>query len=258
MKRKIIGVILCVFVVMSIVGCSVPSTTTIYLPTTITVYPTISPTTTLTYINQTTTSQNIPSIQGQIYFVDGTPGYKTEVLLRNEGSSGETIDNTYADLQGYYRFYNIVPGTYWLNTVTDNSYVENEPSAIVTITPNATSKVENLTVPKDVFVTFINGIEIPYLNPYHDTTIVSGHNYTFTWTGVESATSYDVEIWSTYTQQNPSNKDYDSTVRTNNNTITWSIDLSTLSYTDFRIDITAYNANNTVIAQNYELFTIKQ
>ncbi len=200
--------------------------------------------------------QGKPSIQGQVYFVDGTPGYNVELLLRQEDNTGEIISTAYVDSQGYYQFYKVDPGTYWINTVTNNSYVTNKPSAIAIVTLDETTMVENITVRKDVFVASINDVEIQYLNGNHISPTISGDTFVFTWTIVEGATNYDVEIWSTYTKEYPS-KDYDSIVNTTENTITWSIDLSTLPYTSYRIDIVAYDNNYLTLASNYELFKIK-
>ena len=191
-------------------------------------------------------------------FKDNTPGYNVKILLIQEKSFGEILDTVFTDDQGYYTFYGVEDGTYWINTVTNNSYVSNEPSAIVTVVANNTSRVEDLTVYKDLYVLSINNSNIDYLNPYRDKTIISGHRFTFTWTAVVNATNYEVEIESTYTQANPSNKDYDSTVQTTNHTITWSQDLSSLPYQEFRIDITAYSIDNSVIAENYESFTVSK
>jgi len=215
-------------------------------------------TTTYTFFPETTTSQPTPSVpspsvKGKVRFVDGVPGFNVKVLLRSNGG-GTLYSSAFADLQGNYWFYNIQSGTYWINTVTNNTYIGNQPSAVVVVTANGTSEVETLIVRKDLFLTAINNITI--LNPHRQEIKVSAPNFTFTWTAVEAAIKYEVEVWSTYTQANPSNRDYDLITQTGGTTILWPTDLSSLPYTNFRIDVTAYDTNNMILANNYELFTI--
>ena len=73
-------------------------------------------------------------------FKDNTPGYNVKILLIQEKSFGEILDTVFTDDQGYYTFYGVEDGTYWINTVTNNSYVSNEPSAIVTVVANNTDR----------------------------------------------------------------------------------------------------------------------
>lgn len=198
-------------------------------------------------------SQVIPSIQGMVFFTDTAKGHDVSVILRQEWDNYNILAQIKTNAQGYYAFYKIPAGVYWINTISNNYYVSNVPDAIVIVSSGSTSTVEDLSEKKDIYILSINGI-----TPSYPRTTVEDGTVKFTWSAVENTAYYEVEIWSTYTEEHPSNKDYDYTERTSNNSFTWSMDSSALPYKDFRIDVKAYSANNILIASNYELFTVSQ
>ena len=198
-------------------------------------------------------SRLVPSIQGMVLFTDNTVGHDVGVILRQEIDNYKILAQIQTDARGYYAFYEVPAGVYWVNTISSNYYVSNVPDAVVIVSSGNTSTVEDLSEYKDIYILSINGV-----TPSYPRTAVDGGSVKFTWNAVENATYYNVEIWSTYTEEYPSNRDYDYTERTSDNSFTWSIDSSSLPYSEFRIDVRACSIENVLIASNYELFTVNR
>ena len=176
-----------------------------------------------------------------------------QIILRQEFDNYKILAQIQTDARGYYAFYEVPAGVYWINTISSNYYVGNVPDAVVIVSYGSTSTVEDLSEYKDIYILSINGI-----TPSYPRTTVDDGSVKFTWNAVENADYYDVEIWSTYTDEHPSNRDYDYTERTSDNSFTWLIDSSSLPYNEFRIDVRAYSVGDVLIASNYELFTVNR
>jgi len=198
-------------------------------------------------------SDMIPSIHGMVFFLDNTKGHDVGVILRQECDEYNVLAQITTNAEGYYAFYNVPPGVYWINTKSNNSYVVNFPDAIVIVSLDTTSIVEDLTEFRDISILSINEA-----TPSYPRSIIKGESVEFTWSVVENAAYYEVEIWSTYTEETKSNRDYVFTERTSSNSFTWLVDSSASPYSEFRVDVMAYSADNTKIAANYELFTVSQ
>ena len=193
------------------------------------------------------------AITGRILYRDGTPGYKARILIVSSNDTWKVLDSTYGDSQGYYTFANVQPGTYWVNTAPNRGYSVDEPDAIVTVVAGKESPVETLTSYKDL------SILQPASNAYFwPRTILQGPTFTFSWTAVPNAAYYELDVWSTYTEEHPSNNDYDEKLTTTNTTIMWPTDLSKLPYNNFRLDVDAYTREGLEIAYNYVLFSVGQ
>ena len=172
-------------------------------------------------------------------------------MLRQECDEYNVLAQITANAEGYYAFYEVPSGIYWINTMYNNSYTSNVPSAIVIVDSDSTGIVEDLSTRKDMYILLINGFA-----PSYPRTTVEGPTVEFTWSAVENAAHYEVEIWSTYTEEHPSNRDYEYMETMSSNSFTWSIDSSASPYSEFRIDVRAYSATDKVIAANYELLTV--
>ena len=208
-------------------------------------------------IETSTTPEAPPSIQGHVMFQDGTPGSGVTILLSQPNKENyitniNIIDETTTDSQGNYEFYDVPDGTYWLDEVTNNTYIDNEATAVVKVTSGTTTNVVRMAVYEDLYMGSINNIKYSQ----DDTLVVSGHSFTFNWTKLNNATYYTVEVFATHNQTNSSNIDYDNTITATSNNITWPIDLSTIPCDGFRVDIMAYTSNNILVAQNDAWFDI--
>jgi hypothetical protein len=99
------------------------------------------------------------TISGYVEYTDGTPGYKTEILLRDAPSNPQydtygLISSVYADNKGRYIF-NLtylsdllersMAGTYYLNVVTNNTY-SSKPDIIVTVEQDQSIEIEDTLV----------------------------------------------------------------------------------------------------------------
>lgn len=200
---------------------------------------------------------------GQVMFPDGTPvaGNIVYIFKAEETRSFATCEVNKA---GYFVFNNLPVGLYDIYTAPKSStsrygetFFMGSPAATITVSEYETTVVPTITVPMDIEITLDNPRIAGMLGkPETSRNIIDGHNPKFTWTDVKNAAYYDVEVWSTYTEKHPSNKDYDETRRVVNNLIVWPTNLSSLPYQEFRIDVEASRSDGVLLASGYQLFTI--
>ena len=199
-------------------------------------------------------------ISGRIMYRDGTPGYKARVLIVKPTDTWHPLDSAYADPQGYYTFEGVQPGTYWVNTAPNWSYTTNDPDAIVTVSAGEDAIVEDLISYKDLTASISASKERALINSQggrYWKTVVQESRPHFSWTKVPNAAYYELEVWSTYTDKYPSNRDYSETVTTTDTEITWPTDLNALVFKEFRIDVSAFTEEGVWIAYNgLDLFCV--
>lgn len=195
---------------------------------------------------------------GQVMFRDGTPAHRSVVyIFKSEETS--SFASCYVDTNSYYIFDNLPVGRYDIYTASYATIwgFTGSPDATITVSEHETTMVPTLTVLKNIEITLDNlriatKPGLPETSKY----IIDGHNPKFTWTNIQNAEYYVVTIWSTYTEEKPSNREYDESQKVNNNMIVWPTSLSALPYQEFRIDVEAYMEDAILIASGYELFAI--
>lgn len=202
------------------------------------------------------------NIKGRLIYTNGkyAEGECVYIFKQGETSSYDS-DSVYFD--SYYIFRNVPAGQYEIYTA--ESYCPfigfiGDPSTVVTVSEGEETQVETLTQIRSLGVS-INDPTIILTKTgceYYRKEVVEGPNPTFYWEEITTAAYYTVEVWSTYTDVHPQNKEYDETVTASTAEIEWPTNLSTLTYNEFRVDVTAYKADGSVIASNYRLFCVDQ
>ena len=189
---------------------------------------------------------------------DGTPAYNSVVYIFKSGET-ESFASCYVDTNGYYSFDNLPVGHYDIYTASFASVwgFTDSPKATITVSERETTIIPTLTGLRNIEITLDNPkIATMPDNPVTSKYIIDGHNPKFTWTNVPNAAYYVVTVWSTYTEENPSSRDYDEAQNVTNNMIVWPTSLSSLPYKEFRIDVDAYMEDGTRIAAGSEWFAV--